>query len=45
MSPRRQMFDGFLFRPIIQKRVRGYEVLFYEIRVYNPFEEFPDIHG
>jgi hypothetical protein len=37
----RRLFD----RPTIQKRVRGYEVWFYEIRVYNPFEEFPDIHG
>ena len=32
-------------RPTIQTRVRGYEVWYYEIRVYNPFEEFPDIHG
>ncbi len=37
----RRLFD----RPTIQKRVRGYEVWFYEIRIYNPFEEFPDIHG
>jgi hypothetical protein len=37
----RRLFD----RPMIQKRVRGYEVWFYEIRVYNPLEEFPDIHG
>jgi hypothetical protein len=40
VSPRRQMFDGFLFRPTILKRVRGYEVLFYEIRVYNPLRNF-----
>ena len=32
-------------RPAIQTRVRGYEVWYYEIRVYNPFEEFPDIRG
>lgn len=32
-------------RPEIQTRVRGYEVWYYEIRVYNPFEEFPDNHG
>ena len=32
-------------RPTIQTRVRGYEVWYYEIRVYNPFEEFPDIRG
>jgi hypothetical protein len=32
-------------RPTIQARVRGYEVWYYEIRVYNPFEEFPDLHG
>jgi hypothetical protein len=32
-------------RPAIQTRVRGYEVWYYEIRVFNPFEEFPDIHG
>jgi len=37
----RRLFD----RPTIQKRVRGYEVWFYEIRVYNPFKEFPNIHG
>jgi outer membrane protein assembly factor BamE (lipoprotein component of BamABCDE complex) len=32
-------------RPAIQTRVRGYEVWYYEIRVYNPFEEFPDDLG
>lgn len=32
-------------RPAIQTRVRGYQVWYYEIRVYNPFEEFPDIRG
>ena len=32
-------------RPAIQSRVRGYEVWFYQIPVYNPFEVFPDIHG
>ena len=32
-------------RPTIQTRVRGYEVWYYEIRVHNPFEEFPDIRG
>ena len=32
-------------RPTIQCRVRGYEVWYYQIRVYNPFEEFPDAHG
>ena len=32
-------------RPEIQTRVRGYEVWYYDIRVYNPFEEFPDIDG
>jgi hypothetical protein len=32
-------------RPAIQTRVRGYEVWYYEIRVFNPFEEFPDIRG
>jgi hypothetical protein len=31
-------------RPEIQSRVRGYEVWYYQIRVYNPFEEFPS-HG
>ena len=31
-------------RPAIQSRVRGYEVWYYQIRVYNPFEEFPN-HG
>ena len=29
-------------RPVVQSRVRGYEVWFYEIPVYNPFEVFPD---
>jgi hypothetical protein len=28
-------------RPEFQSRVRGYEVWYYQIRVYNPFEEFP----
>jgi hypothetical protein len=32
-------------RPAIQTQVRGYDVWYYEIRVYNPFEEFPDIRG
>jgi hypothetical protein len=32
-------------RPAIQTQVRGYEVWYYEIRVYNPFEEFPDRDG
>jgi hypothetical protein len=32
-------------RPTIQTRIRGYEVWYYDIRVYNPFEEFPDIDG
>jgi hypothetical protein len=32
-------------RPAIQGRVRGYEVWFYQIRVYNPFEVFPDDSG
>ena len=32
-------------RPAIQTPVRGYEVWYYEIRVYNPFEEFPDDLG
>lgn len=32
-------------RPTIRSNVRGYQVWYYEIRVYNPFEEFPDIHG
>jgi hypothetical protein len=36
----RQIFG----RPTIQSNVRGYQVWYYEIRVYNPFEEFPDIH-
>ena len=29
-------------RPDLQSRVRGFEVWFYEIPVYNPFEVFPD---
>ena len=29
-------------RPDVQSRVRGYEVWFYQIPVYNPFEVFPD---
>ncbi len=37
----RQIFG----RPTIQSSVRGYSVWYYEIQVYNPFEEFPDIHG
>ena len=37
----RQIFG----RPTIQTIVRGYQIWYYEIRVYNPFEEFPDIHG
>jgi hypothetical protein len=32
-------------RPAIQGNVRGYQVWYYEIQVYNPFEEFPDIRG
>jgi hypothetical protein len=36
---------GLFGRPAIQTRVRGYDVWYYEIRVYNPFEEFPDDHG
>ena len=32
-------------RPAIQTQVRGYEVWYYEFRVYNPFEEFPDLDG
>ena len=32
-------------RPAIQGNVSGYQVWFYEIRVYNPFEEYPDLHG
>jgi hypothetical protein len=32
-------------RPVIQSRVRGYEVWYYQIRVYNPFEEFPGALG
>jgi hypothetical protein len=31
--------------PAIQGHLRGYQVWYYEIQVYNPFEEFPDIHG
>jgi hypothetical protein len=37
----RQIFG----RPTIQSRIRGYQVWYFEIKVYNPFEEFPDIHG
>jgi hypothetical protein len=37
----RQIFG----RPAIQTTLRGYPVWYYEIEVYNPFEEFPDIHG
>jgi hypothetical protein len=37
----RQIFG----RPTIQGNVRGYQVWYYEIQVYNPFEEFPDIRG
>ena len=29
-------------RPVVQSHVRGYEVWFYQIPVYNPFEVFPD---
>jgi hypothetical protein len=32
-------------RPEIQTEVRGYEVWYYDIKVYNPFEEFPDLDG
>ena len=32
-------------RPAIKGSVRGYQVWFYQIEVYNPFEEFPDIRG
>ena len=32
-------------RPAIQDTARGYRVWYYEIQVYNPFEEFPDLHG
>jgi hypothetical protein len=32
-------------RPAIQGSVGGYEVWFYQIRVYNPFEQFPDDSG
>ena len=48
------LFEGFtsqagvrkIFgRPTIQSNVRGYQVWYYEIQVYNPFEEFPDIRG
>jgi len=28
-------------RPAVQSRVSGYEVWFYQIPVYNPFEVFP----
>jgi len=34
---------GSLFgRPTIQTRVRGYEVWYYQIGVYNPFEDYSD---
>jgi hypothetical protein len=36
----RQIFG----RPAIQGNVRGFQVWFYQIEVYNPFEEFPDDH-
>jgi hypothetical protein len=29
-------------RPSIQSSVRGYEVWYYQIGVYNPFEDYPD---
>jgi hypothetical protein len=28
-----------------QTNLRGYQVWYYEIEVYNPFEEFPAIRG
>jgi hypothetical protein len=31
-------------RPAIQGNVRGVQVWFYQIEVYNPFEEFPNDH-
>ena len=31
-------------RPDIQGTAGGYKVWFYQIKVYNPFEEFPDLH-
>jgi hypothetical protein len=31
-------------RPDIEGSAGGYKVWFYQIRVYNPFEEFPDLH-
>ncbi len=31
-------------RPDIQGAAGSYKVWFYQIRVYNPFEEFPDLH-
>jgi hypothetical protein len=31
-------------RPDIQGAAGGYKVWFYQIQVYNPFEEFPDLH-
>jgi hypothetical protein len=37
----RQIFG----RPAIQASFRGYRIWYYEIQVYNPFEEFPDIRG
>jgi hypothetical protein len=36
----RQIFG----RPDIQGSAGGYKVWFYQIRVHNPFEEFPDLH-
>jgi hypothetical protein len=35
----RQIFG----RPEIQTNLRGYQIWYYEIQVYNPFEEFPDL--
>jgi hypothetical protein len=32
-------------RPAIQGNAGGYQVWYYQIEVYNPFEEFPDEHG
>jgi hypothetical protein len=36
----RQIFG----RPDIQGSAGGYKVWFYQIQVYNPFEEFPDLN-
>jgi hypothetical protein len=36
----RQIFG----RPDIQGSAGGYTVWFYQIRVYNPLDEFPDLH-